>query len=394
MNPLIRQKQIPFARPLIGPEEEEAVLRVMRSGWLTTGPETQAFEQEFADYIGSRHALAVNSATAGLHLCLEAIGLSKDDLVITSSFTFAATAEVIRYLGAHPVFVDIEKNSFNLCPYEVEEALKVYGRRVKAIIPVHIGGLLCDMVALREISQKFDIPLIEDAAHAFPVKSESGFGGNLGAAGVFSFYATKTITTGEGGMITTNSDKIAERAKTMRLHGISRLSWDRYCSVKSSWAYEVIEPGFKYNMPDILAAIGRIQLNKAAALKSERKKLAECYLNHLSDTRGLIMPPSDETGDHAWHLFSLRLDESKLNITRDQLIDQLQNAGIGTSVHFIPLHLMPYYKKSYNLKANDLPRTMKAFHQIVSLPLYPGLSKDDQERIINKIKDLCRKNMK
>lgn len=377
---------IPFARPSLGAEEENAVLAVMRSGWLTTGEVTRRFEEEFAGYVGARHALAVSSATAGLHLALESLGVGAGDLVVTTPYTFTATAEVIRYLGADPLFVDIDPTTLNISPDRIVEALEKprQGRRVAALLPVHVGGLLCDMAALGEISRRSGVPIVEDAAHAFPTISAGRFAGTFGSAGVFSFYATKTITTGEGGMIVTDDDRAAGRMSTMRLHGIDREVWDRYTNPRAPWAYEVVEAGYKYNLSDLASAIGREQLKKAAAFRVRREAIARRYLDAFADLDCFILPANGGE-EHAWHLFTLRIAADRLKVGRDEFVEQLAARGVGTSVHFIPLHLMPYYQKRYGYKPEDFPNAWKAYLGVFSLPIYPSLDDDQVERVIREV---------
>ena len=370
---------IPFARPSLGVEEEAAVLRVLRSGWLTTGKEAKDFEMEFAKYINSSQALAVNSATSGLHLALEALGLKPGDKVITSPYTFTATAEVIRYLGADPVFADIDPETFNINPVAVENLLK-RDPSIKGIIPIHIGGNPCDMDSLMDIRNRYNVFLLEDAAHAFPIQHNGKFLGTIGDAGVFSFYATKTITTGEGGMIVTNNEDMARRMSVMRLHGIDREIWNRYTSDKPAWQYSIVEAGFKYNMPDIAASIGREQLKKGALFLKKRKQIAEFYIEKMKDLDFLKLPHNQK--NHAWHLFMPRIVPGKLTISRNIFINELINMGIGISVHYIPLHIMPYYKKKYEYKENDFPETMNVYNTVFSLPIYPDLTEDQLNRIV------------
>ncbi len=382
---------IPFALPSIGKDEEEAVLKVLRSGWLTTGKEARAFEMEFAERVGSSYALAVNSATAGLHLALEAFGVKSGDAVITSPYTFTATAEVVRYLGAHPVFVDIEDASYNIDPELVDRALKHTG--AKGVIPVHIGGLPCDMHAICEAASHTEAFVIEDAAHAFPVGTPEGMVGTLGDAGVYSFYATKTITTGEGGMIVTDRPDIAKRISVMRLHGIDRDIWERYVSVKASWEYRVVEAGYKYNLPDIQAALGRVQLRRAEELYEKRKRIAALYIAAFKEHDFLFLPPSLEK-EQSWHLFILRVNEKKLSIGRDEFVEKLQEQGIGTSVHYIPLHIMPYYSTMYGYKPHDFPRALAKFHTSFSIPIYPDLTEEQIERIIQTVLNIGKRYYK
>ncbi|MBU0934787.1 MAG: DegT/DnrJ/EryC1/StrS aminotransferase family protein [Spirochaetes bacterium] len=370
---------IPFAKPSLGREEEEAVLRIMRSGWLTTGAETLAFEKEFAAFIGSPHALAVNSATSGLHLALEALGIGPGDTVITSAYTFTSSAAVILHLGADVVFCDTAPDSYNMDPKALEKLLATT-RNCRAIITVHIGGLPCDLDAILPLAARYGCAVIEDAAHAFPVHSGTAWAGTRGTIGVYSFYATKTITTGEGGMIVTADAKLAARMSAMRMHGIDREVWNRYTSKSASWRYSVTEAGYKYNMPDILAAIGRVQLGKALRFAEERTNIAKLYDEAFSGLPGLRLPPRltaiSTAGNigHAWHLYSLRVGMDGNGPDRDQFVEALMQAGVGVSVHFIPLHIMPYYADRYKLKPEDLPNTLNIFNHTLSLPIWQGMT--------------------
>ena len=376
---------IPFSRPALEQEDKDAVLRVLDSGWLTTGRETLSFEREFADFIGAGHALAVNSATAGLHLALEAAGIGPGDLVFTTPYTFTATAEVVRYVGAEIVFVDIDRDSGLMNPDLLEHGLRKARRergehRPAAVIPVHLAGLPCDMDAITRICTENDIFLLEDAAHSLPSRTKRGYAGTIGDAGVFSFYATKPITTGEGGMVCTDSDVLAERISTMRLHGIDREAWQRYSTPGASWYYEVVAAGFKYNMPDISAAIGRVQLQRAQELHDRRRSIARRYLEALSDCDFCTLPRDADS--HAWHLFSIEFDTGRLETTREAIIGAYTKAGIGTSVHYIPLHVMPYYAKRYALRPEDFPESLYRFERTVSIPLFPSLTDGEIDRII------------
>lgn len=379
---------IPFARPDIGRREEDAVLRVMRSGWLTTGSETKSFEEEFARYVGVPHALAVNSATAGLHLALEALGVGPGDKVVTTPYTFTASAEIIRYLGADPLFVDIGKESFHIDPEGIEQVFRSGAgkERIRAVLPVHVAGEVRGMERILEICRGRGIPVVEDAAHAFPSLTPLGYAGTLGDAGVFSFYATKTITTGEGGMVVTRDPDIAGRIATMRLHGIDREVWNRYTSAEASWSYSVVEAGYKYNLTDIASAIGRVQLGRAREFLDKRARIARQYLDAFADRDYLVLP-ADSPG-HAWHLFLLRLDENRLTISRDDFILRLSERGIGTSVHFIPLHLHPYWKNRYGLRPGDFPEAVRKYSGVISLPIYPALTDDRIRRIIEAVIDI------
>jgi len=395
---------IPFARPFIGKEEEEAVLAVLRSGWLTTGKETIAFEKDFGEFLSNRDGLdlpfcmAVNSATSGLHLALEAAGIRNGDLVLIPSMTFTSTAEVVRYLGAEVLFVDVTKDGYHMDPAALEATLGKLGKgKAKAVVPVHFGGLPCDMDAIIPIARKHGLKIIEDAAHSFPSfvasiedKSSAAKGrwaGLSGDVGVFSFYATKTITTGEGGMIVTRDKAIADRVIIMRSHGIDRSVWDRYTDVKASWYYQVVEPGYKYNIPDILSALGRAQLRRAYDLLSMREKIAAVYDEAFRDDSRFLIPPTG-SGD-ARHLYPLRLHPENLSVTRNVFAEKLQEKGVGISVHFIPLHIMPYYKKRYSLEDNDFPETLKTYNQTISLPIWPGMTESQIDRVITMVKSVA-----
>lgn len=380
---------IPFALPDLGPREEEAVLRVMRSGWLTTGGETKGFEEDFARYAGVPHALAVNSATAGLHLALEALGVGPGDRVLTTPYTFTATAEVARYLGADPLFVDIEKDSFNIDPGLVEKALERDGNRpegggrIAAVIPVHVGGHVADMERILAAAKARGVPVVEDAAHAFPSRTANGFAGAMGDIGVYSFYATKTITTGEGGMVVLGDPELARRIGIMRLHGIDREIWNRYTAKKASWEYAVVEAGYKYNLTDLASAIGRVQLSRAEEFLEKRRSIAKRFDEAFRERDYLILPPDGE--GHARHLYPLRLELGRLSIGRDEFIERLFELGIGTSVHYIPLHLHPYWKGRFGLKPESFPEAHRKFTQEISLPIYTTLTAEGVERIIQAV---------
>lgn len=379
---------VPFARPSIGSEEETAVLRVLRSGWLTTGPEALAFETEFAAAVGAKHARAVSSATAGLHLALEALGVSEGDTVITTPYTFTATAEVVRYLGAEVRFADIEHDSFNIDHREVTKILaNERDGNPRVILPVHIGGYPCDMEALREAADSVDAHLVEDAAHAFPVRTAHGFLGSIGAAGVYSFYANKTMTTGEGGMVVTDSDDLARRVSVMRNHGIDRDAWDRYTRPGAAWEYNVVAPGFKYNMPDTAASIGRVQLRKAEELLRRRRDRARQYIAAFEGLDYLTLPP--RSGPNAWHLFIIGLESERLSISRDELVRRLADRNIGTSVHYKPLHIMPYYRDRYGLAPGDFPNALRRFEVSLSLPLFADMTAEQVNRVAEAVREIC-----
>ncbi len=377
---------LPFALPDIGEEEINEVLDSLRSGWLTTGPKTKRFEEDFAAFAGDgTEAIAVNSATAGLHLALEAVGIGPDDEVITTPYTFTATAEVVRYLGADPVFVDIDSDTFNIDPAKIEAAIT---SRTKAIIPVHFAGLACDMESILAIARTHGLKVVEDAAHALPTTCNGRMIGSLESdATVYSFYATKTITTGEGGMLVTRDHEVAKRSRIMRLHGISRDAFDRYTSTKPSWFYEIVAPGCKYNMTDIAASIGIHQLKKAWSFQNKREAMAARYDEAFRDLP-LILPPKSPVGDiHAWHLYVIRLAEDA-PVSRDRFIELMAEKGVCCSVHFIPLHLHPYWRDRYSLKPEDFPNALKAYERAVSLPLFTKMTADDQQRVIDLMREI------
>lgn len=374
---------LPFSRPSIGEQERAAVLSVMDSGWLTTGSRAQEFERAFAAYVGVEHALALNSATAALHLALDAVGVGPGDEVVVPTWTFAASAEVAVYLGARPVLVDVDRETLNAPVAAVVDAVTP---RTKAVVAVHIAGR---PLALEDLTAELGsrgIPIIEDSAHSFPsrIPALGRMAGTVGTVGAFSFYATKTITTGEGGMLVTDDKAIADRARLMSLHGISRNAWNRYAAA-GSWYYEIEEAGFKYNMTDLAAAIGLVQLSRAAELLEARRTLAAAYTRAItaSAVADLVEPPTDASdGSHAWHLYIIRLRLERLRIGRGEVIERLKELGIGTSVHFIPLHLHPYYRREWGYAADAFPVATAEFERVISLPLWPGMTDSDVERVV------------
>jgi dTDP-4-amino-4,6-dideoxygalactose transaminase len=380
---------LPFALPDIGEEEIEEVADSLRRGWLTTGPKTKRFEEDFASFLGSGvEAIAVNSGTAGLHLALEGVGVGPGDEVITTPYTFTATAEVIRYLGAEPVFADICPDTLNLDPRCFESAITP---RTRAVIPVHIGGLACDMTSILAIASRYGLKVIEDAAHALPTTWRSARVGTLASdAAVFSFYATKPLATGEGGMLVTRDAALASRCRMMRLHGIDRDVFQRYTSSKPAWYYEVIAPGFKYNMSDLAASLGIHQLRKIERFQRERARIAARYDAELANLP-VCLPAQPPAGDvHCWHLYILRLrDDAPL--WRDDFIREHSARGVGSSVHFIPLHLHPYWAQRYELVPSDFPNALKAYSNAVSLPIYTKMTDNDQSRVIAAVKDVVGK---
>jgi dTDP-4-amino-4,6-dideoxygalactose transaminase len=382
---------LPFALPEIGDEEIAEVVDTLRKGWITTGPKAKRFEAAFAQFLGDEtggeglHCIAVNSATAGLHLALEALGIGPGDEVITTTHTFTATAEVVRYLGADVKLVDITPATLNIDPVRIEAAITP---RTKAIIPVHYAGLAADMDAVHAIAARHGLAVVEDAAHALPTTYKGRKVGTLAsAATVFSFYANKTITTGEGGMLVTRDEKLADRARVMRLHGMNRDAFDRFTAKVPSWYYEVVAPGFKYNLTDIAAALGLHQLAKAERFAAARRAIAQQYDAGLAGLP-VILPPQPLPGDeHPWHLYVLRL-RPEARLGRDALIEALFARGIGCSVHYIPLHQHPYWRDRYALAAADFPHSQAAYEAMLSLPLYSRMTEQDAERVVGALREL------
>jgi perosamine synthetase len=377
---------LPFALPDIDQSEIDALAEVVTSGWITTGPKTRQFEAEFATCVGARHAVAVNSCTAAMHLALEAIGLQRGDEVITTPYTFAASAEVVRYFDAKPVLVDVNAGSFNIDVEQIEAAIT---SRTKAIIPVHIAGQAADLDAIYAIAQRHTLAVIEDAAHAFPTTYRGRMIGappplELKHAACFSFYATKTIATGEGGMICTDDDEIADRCRIMALHGISKDAWKRYTS-EGSWYYEIIAPGFKYNLTDVAAALGLVQLSKLEQMNARRQAIAKEYDSAFSHHPALQPPSVSAESTHPYHLYILRLNLDTLRIDRNAFIERLRAANIGVSVHWIPLHMHPCYRETYGYRAQDYPVAFAEFLRIISLPIYSAMTDQDVVDVINAV---------
>jgi len=382
----MRGEFLPFAAPLLGDEEIQEVVHCLRSGWLTTGHKVKQFEREFVEFIGAKHALAVNSCTAALHLALEAVGVGPGDEVITTPMTFTATAAVIEHLGARPVFADVTAQTLNIDPEQIRRRLSP---RTKAILPVHFAGQACDMDAIVDIARGASVPVIEDAAHAIPTRYNGRMVGTLSDITCFSFYATKNVTTGEGGMVVTDRDDIMERMRLMHLHGMSKDAWKRYTQ-NGSWSYEILAPGFKYNLTDIAAAIGIHQLRKCQAFHRRRLTIADQYDAAFADLPGISIPRVEDRESHGWHLYVIQVDPERLTIGRDAFIDQLIARNIGVSVHFIPLHVHPYYRERYALRPQDFPNAWGAYERIVSLPIYAKMSDDDVRHVVDAVRGIAQ----
>lgn len=379
--------RIPFALPDIGDEEIAAVVDALRSGWISSGPRVPQFEAAFSQYLSpGLHAVSVNSATAGLHLSLEALGIGPGDEVLVPTWTFTATAEVVRYLGATPVLVDVEPGTLNI---DYEAAAQALTDRTRAVIPVHFAGLPVDAARTALFADTHSLHVVEDAAHAFPALDHGEYIGSGGsAATVFSFYATKTLTTGEGGMVVTRDESLAARMRVMRLHGISRDAYDRYRSDKASWAYEVVAPGYKYNLSDPAAAMGLVQLRRSAAMQAHRAGLAGYYNRGLAELPLDLPPMPDPAVQHAWHLYVIRLAAA---VDRDAFIDGMAALGVGCSVHFIPLHLQPYWRDQGSHSPTDFPVALSEFGRVVSLPLYSGLTFAQAGRVLDAVRKTLRR---
>ena len=389
--------KVPFFKPSFDDEEKKAVCDVIDSGWLTTGKVTHDFECEFASFVGSKHALAVNSNTSGMILAMEACGVKAGKAVITTPYTFVSTAASAVHLGGDVFFADIEKNSYSIDPVKIEEILKKDSEhKICAIVPVHIAGNLCDMERICALAKKYStsrnkIYVIEDTAHSFPSKTSRGYAGTLGDIGVFSFYATKTMTTGEGGMITTDDDALAKRMSQMRLHGMNRDAWDRYTNPKASWEYDIIAPGFKSNLPDVLSAIGRVQLKKAVSFDEKRKKIVKIYNQAFKNLDFVILPPDGE--GNSWHLYLLHLDPSKLDCDRNTFAKELQEQGIGISMHFIAIFNFTYWREKYpDFRPENFPNADEHSRNTITLPLFPDMSEEQAYIVIQAVKKAGEKH--
>ncbi len=378
---------IPFHRPYISDDEIAEVTEAIRSGWWTTGPKTLKFENEFKAYIGTSNAVAVSSWTAAAHLALEAIGLKAGDEVIVPAMTFTACAEIVCYFNAKPVIVDIQRDTYNIDPEEIERHIT---KNTKAIIPVHYGGHPCDMDEIIDIAKRHNLHIIEDAAHALPSFYKGKIVGTLSDVTCFSFYATKTLATGEGGMICTENEEIAKRCSIMRLHGINSDAWKRYTE-EGSWYYEVIAPGYKYNFTDIQAGLGLAQLKKVDEMHKKRKEIFDLYNEGFKNNELLKLYRIKEDRVSSYHLYPVELNVKRLKISRSKFIEELKETGIGVSVHFIPLYHHPYYQKTFNLKIEDYPVSELVYPEIITLPIWPGMKISQIEQVIDKVNSLMKK---
>lgn len=403
--------EVPFFRPDITDAEVDEVVAALRSGWLTTGPRVKRFEEEFAAEVGAPHAIAVNSCTAALHLAVEALGLQAGEAVLVPTMTFAATAEIVRYMGAIPILVDCDPVTLNLELDDARRKLEALragrlsvrasrGARAVGIIPVHVGGLMLDVGRLQAFAAENELWVVEDAAHAFPAAWRPSptaawqkCGEGTAAVSCFSFYANKTITTGEGGMATTADPALADRMRLMSLHGLSQDAWRRY-SGGGRWDYRILAPGFKYNLTDVAAAIGIHQLKRAESMRQDREEVARRYVSAFADLSELELPPTNGDRLHSWHLFPIRLRLDRLSIGRNEFIDLLKAAGVGCSVHWRPLHLHPYYEETFGWRADDLPVATRVWERLVSLPIFPRMREEEIARVVETVRTLCRENRK
>ena len=386
----VKQHEIPFFVPTIGEEEIQSVAETLQSGWLTTGPKVKQFEREFAERVGARHAIAVNSATSALHLALEAVGVSAGQEVLVPTMTFAATAEVVIHLGAKPILVDCCPRTLNIDPRDVERKITPH---TTAIVPVHYAGQPCDMDRILAIARAHGLKVIEEAAHAIPARFGDRTVGGIGDVTCFSFYANKTMTTGEGGMVTTDADSLADRMRIMSLHGISKDAWKRF-SAEGSWYYEILEPGYKFNMTDIAASLGIHQLRRCDEFWEFRQRYAALYDRGFADVAEVTVPFVEINVQHAWHLYVIQLEVDRLHVDRSEVIRQLAEAGIGTSVHYMPLHMHPYYRDTFGYKPGDLPVAQAVYDRIISLPIYPRMSEEDVQYVIDNVTQIVGQNRK
>ena len=397
-----KQLQVPYFRPSITEAEIAEVVDCLRSGWLTTGPRTKRFESSFAEQVGGKHAVAVNSCTAALHLAVDSLGLGPGQAVLAPTMTFAASAEVVRYQNAVPLLVDCDPVTLNMDLADAERKIEQLRSgqtpldpdlRVVGIIPVHVGGLMMDMDAVQAFAEKHGLWVVEDAAHSFPAAYQSAgswrrCGENTSAVSCFSFYANKTITTGEGGMAITDNENLADRMRQMSLHGLSHDAWKRFAG-NTAWDYRIVAPGYKYNLTDVAAAIGIHQLARAEDMRQERQAIARFFLEQLADVKQFDLPPDPTDRIHSWHLFPIRLRLDRLSIDRNTFMAQLREQGVGCSVHWRPLHLHPYYEETFRWRPEHLPEASRQWPRVISLPLFPGMREDERDHVVAVVRRLC-----
>jgi len=400
--------KVPFFRPELTAAEIDEVVATLRSGWLTSGPRVKRFEEEFAAAVGARHAVALSSCTAAMHLATEALGLRPQQAVLVPTMTFAATAEIVRYREAVPILIDCDPQTLHLSLADAERKLgdlaagrlpAALGRHLEpaAIIPVHVGGLMLDVGALRAFAERRGLWIVEDAAHAFPAawRPEADqpwqrCGEGTAAVSCFSFYANKTITTGEGGMAVTDDPALAERMRCLALHGLSHDAWDRY-TARGSWDYRIVAAGYKYNLTDVAAALGLHQLARAETMRHQRREIAEHYLEALDGIAEIELPQVPENRIHSWHLFQIKLRPERLTIDRDAFLERLRERGIGFSVHWRPLHLHPYYAETFGWRPSDLPVATEVWRRTISLPIFPAMTGEERAAVVAAVRDLCRR---
>ena len=398
--------KVPFFRPHVGDDEINEVISTLRSGWLTTGPKVHAFEQGFANAVNAKFAVAVNSCTAALHLAVEALGLREGEAVLIPTMTFAATAEIILYKKAIPILVDCDPATGNMDLADAERKIgelkrrclpHLRGRELKVVgmIPVHVGGYMMNVQEVKEFARLHNLWIIEDAAHAFPAawrpNSNSSWqfcGDDTAVVTCYSFYANKTITTGEGGMAVTSSKAIADRIRLMSLHGLSHDAWGRFTG-GGNWDYQIVQPGYKYNLTDIAAAIGCRQLSRAEEMRKQREAVAEFYLSSLAEVSEICLPVNDEDRIHSWHLFPIRLTLQDLDIDRNEFIEELKNSGVGCSVHWRPLHMHPLYRERLGWSENHFPAATQLWNEIISLPIFSSMTFEEMVHVVETVKDIC-----
>jgi len=382
----MRKNLLPFSPPLIGQEEIKEVVKTIKSGWLTSGPKVEKLEKNFAKFVNAKYAIATNSCTAALHLCLKILNIKNNDEVIVPTMTFAATAEIVEHVNARSILVDVNPDTLIIDPKQIEKAIT---KKTKAIIPVHHSGQAGEIDKILKIAKKHKLKVVWDAAHALPTKYKNKMIGSFPDLTCFSFYVNKTLAAGQGGMITTNNKKWAEQAHLLRFHGINKNPWKR--TSKGSWHYEILAPGFEYNLTDIAASLGLVQLKRVNSFLQKRKKFAQEYNKAFKGLQEIDIPVIEKNTKPCWHLYVVKLNLGKLKINRDNFVQELKKRNISFSVHFIPLHLHPYYRKKYGYKANDFPQAYTAYKRIISLPIYPKMTQKDIEDVIWAVKDIVKK---